>query len=84
MRRLHVNWDLGGPTRHGAEHGNMVFGFGNNDPGELWTSKKIAGVSIFGILPRGQGIQRKRRTKLLSHRNGKVMELKLIKHDEAF
>jgi len=30
-----------------------------------------------------QGMQRKRRTEQLSLGNGKVMELKLIKHDEA-
>ena len=30
----------------------------------------------------GQGMQRKRRTEQLSFENGRVMELKIIKHDE--
>ena len=35
----------------------------------------------FRIVICGQGIQRKRRTKQVSHGNCKVMKLKLIKHD---
>ena len=47
------------------------------------TQRKIDRRAKYRVIICGQGMQRKRRTEQLSFENGRVMELKLIKHDEA-